>query len=66
MTSLHDRIASSVPQIRRGAVWCRTCGQLQRVDGAYCLRHGWPHCCGQTMTIDSPDEQRALAAEGGE
>jgi hypothetical protein len=61
LAGLHDRIAADVPQIARGQVWCRTCGRSERVDGANCLRHGWPKCCGFTMTIDSPAEQRALA-----
>lgn len=57
---LHERIAADVPQIARGQVWCRSCGRAQAVDGAEALRSGWPKCCGYTMTIDSPDEQRAL------
>ena len=54
---LHASIARDVPQLRRGMVWCRTCGRSQKVDSAECLRSGWPLCCGQTMTIDSPEEQ---------
>ena len=60
LSSIHDRIAADVPQISRGMVWCRTCGRSERVDGADCLRHGWPKCCGYTMTIDSPDEWEAV------
>lgn len=55
-TDLHDRIARDVPQIARGMVWCRTCGRSERVDGAECLRSGWPKCCSATMTIDAPKE----------
>lgn len=55
LTSLHERIAKDVPQIARGMVWCRDCGHSQKVDGAQALRHGWPKCCGRTMTIDRPD-----------
>jgi hypothetical protein len=51
--------AASVPQLARGRVWCRECGATQRVDAAGALSHGWPKCCGYTMTIDSPEEQRA-------
>lgn len=58
---LHESIASDVPQIDRGQVWCRQCGSTLRVDGADCLRTGWPKCCGYTMTIDSPEEQRRLS-----
>lgn len=54
---LHESIANDVPQIKRGQVWCRQCGSTQQVDGADCLRTGWPTCCGYTMTIDSPEEQ---------
>lgn len=68
-TGLHERIAGEVPQIRRGMVWCTTCGASERVDGAHALRHGWPKCCGYTMTIDSPEERALLRAnedQGGE
>lgn len=57
--SLHDRIADSHEQLRRGRVWCRHCGAEQHVDAANCLRSGWPKCCGFTMTIDAPEERRA-------
>lgn len=52
-----DQLASEVPQLRRGQVWCRSCGATQHVDSAECLRSGWPKCCGHTMTIDAPEEQ---------
>jgi hypothetical protein len=52
-------MAESHPSLRRGMVWCRTCQRSQKVDSADCLRNGWPKCCGYTMTIDSPDEQRS-------
>ena len=57
------RFANEIPQIKRGQVWCRHCGSTQKVDGADCLRHGWPKCCGYTMTIDSPEEQANLVLE---
>jgi hypothetical protein len=53
LAGLHDRIAADVPQIRRGMVWCTTCGRSERVNGA--------DCCGFTMTIDSPEERRSLS-----
>ena len=59
--TLHDRLARSHPSLERGQVWCRTCGVTQRVDSTYALRHGWPKCCGYTMTIDSPEEQKRLS-----
>lgn len=59
--SLYDSITQAVPQIARGKVWCCTCGRMERVDGADALRHGWPKCCGYTMTIDSPQWRAAQA-----
>jgi len=49
------------PSIQRGQVWCRECGGTQKVNPAYSLQHGWPKCCGYTMTIDSPEEQQRLS-----
>ena len=62
--TIHDKLANSHPSLRRGMVWCRTCGRSQRVDSADALRNGWPKCCGYTMTIDSPEEQKRLPAGG--
>lgn len=56
---MHKRIADEVPQIKRGRVWCHKCGHTAEVDGAHCLAHGWPLHCGETMSIDSPEELRA-------
>lgn len=58
----HDKIAASHPSLARGQVWCRSCGSTQKVNTPGALRSGWPKCCGYTMTIDSPEEQVALAA----
>lgn len=55
---IHDQIVKDVPQLQRGKVWCKTCRREQSVDSADCLRHGWPKCCGYTMTIDHPDTWR--------
>lgn len=54
LSGIHRRIADDVPSIKRGQVWCRKCGHTEKVDGAYCLAHGWPKHCGETMTIDEP------------
>lgn len=62
MGDLHSQIADGIPQLKRGQVWCRECGHSQRIHSAGALRHGWPKCCGYTMTIDSPEEQARLAA----
>lgn len=58
-------IVSSVPQLKRGLVWCRACGHTQRVDSGDALSHGWPKHCGSTMTIESPDERAALKRKAG-
>jgi len=55
MTDLYDKLAKCHPSIERGVVWCKACGRSQRVDPARCLRHGWPECHGEAMTIDHPD-----------
>lgn len=60
---LHERIVIEIPQLSRGKVWCRECGATQRVDSAGALRKGWPKCCGYTMSIDSPAEQKRLAKQ---
>jgi hypothetical protein len=60
---LTDLIARlDVPQLRRGRVWCTTCGTTRTVDSGKALANGWPKCCGYTMTIDSPEERAALRA----
>ncbi len=53
-------VVQTVPQLRRGRVWCLTCGHTERVDASRCLQEGWPRHCGQTMTIDSPKEYARL------
>jgi hypothetical protein len=57
-----ERLAQEIPQLRRGRVWCTSCGCSRQVDSVDCLRHGWPKCCGYTMTIDSPEERKARQA----
>ena len=52
-----------IPKIKRGRVWCKTCGRMERVDGVKCLQNGWPKCCGRTMTIDSPEERAKARGE---
>jgi hypothetical protein len=53
----YTKLAEAHPSLSRGMVWCRKCGRSEKVDGADCLRNGWPKCCGQTMTIDAPSER---------
>ena len=61
-----SQLVNTTPQLKRGRVWCRNCGNSQRVDAAACIRSGWPECCGYTMTIDSPEEQAAMADRAAE
>lgn len=37
-------------------VWCLKCGAQLQVIPEKCIKLGWPTCCGETMTIDAPDE----------
>lgn len=60
------RVVADVPQLRRGRVWCRSCGHSERVDSAHALSSGWPTHCGSTMTIDSPAEQARFAVTDAE
>jgi hypothetical protein len=62
MGPIYEEIANSHKSLQRGMVWCKTCGRSQRVDSASALRNGWPKCCGHTMTIDSPDEQKRFSS----
>lgn len=59
-SGLHHKLGGCHPKLSRGLVWCRSCGREQSVSASYSMKHGWPKCCGATMTIDSPDEQKAM------
>lgn len=58
--AMHKGIAEKVPSLKRGRVWCHVCGHTEAVDSAQCLATGWPKHCGQTMSIDSPEERKRL------
>ena len=60
--SIHKMIVDEVPQLKRGQVWCAQCGASLKVESSSCLAHGWPKCCGYTMTIDSPEERKQLTS----
>lgn len=47
---MHEKIAEDAG-IKTARVWCDKCGREQAVDGAHCLKHGWPECCGHTMWL---------------
>ncbi len=53
----------SHPKLARNKVWCRICGREENVDSKRCMKEGWPKCCGETMTIDSPDERNDWSHE---
>lgn len=59
MTNLYTEIVEANEKLKRGIVWCKECGRQEKVDSAICLAKGWPKCCGETMTIDSPKERGA-------
>lgn len=59
MTTLHEKIATSHPSLKRGMVWCTKCGRSEKVNTPGALRNGWPKCCSFTMTIDSPEERES-------
>ena len=58
-----EGVVSHVPQLARGMVWCTACGSSLEVNAAWRLVHGWPKCCGYTMTIDSPEERAEYARQ---
>lgn len=60
---MYRTMAESHSKLRRGLVWCTSCGRSMRVDTAYCLGNGWPKCCGYTMTIDSPQERNKSSGD---
>ncbi len=62
---MYDEMANSHPSLKRGQVWCLKCGRTESVKSSHCLQHGWPECCGETMTIDSPEERKELERRYG-
>jgi hypothetical protein len=58
MCDLFSHIAGSHPKLERGQVWCRICGNTFLVNAGECILSGWPQCCGETMTVDSPEERK--------
>ena len=62
---IHKQLTTTIPQLARGQVWCRTCGTTQRVDSAQAMRSGWPKCCGYTMRLESTKEFIAAIEAGG-
>lgn len=61
---LYGKLANCHPSLTRGQVWCHQCGHTQMVNAYITLRVGWPKHCGQTMSIDSPEERAGLQVQG--
>ena len=57
MESLYTKLATCHPKLTRGFVWCHKCGRKQKVNASECFTRGWPLCCGETMSLDSPKER---------
>jgi DNA replicative helicase MCM subunit Mcm2 (Cdc46/Mcm family) len=62
MSDIHQKLSQCHPSLQRNQVWCRQCGHTQQNNSAESFAKGWPKHCGQTMTIDSPEEQKRLDA----
>lgn len=56
--NLHKNIVNDVPKLKRGQIWCHKCGHSENINSEVCLRYGWPKHCGETMSIDSPEERK--------
>jgi hypothetical protein len=54
------RDMAAAAEIVHGQVQCKKCGATAKVDGAWCLRNGWPKCCGYTMGLVSDESQAAI------
>ena len=59
----YQKLADCHHKLRRGQVWCKKCRQTQYGSSAHWLEHGWPECCGETMTIDSPRDRGETAEQ---
>ena len=61
VSQLPERIVEDSPKMKRGIVWCAKCGKSTKIDSAQCLRTGWPICCSETMSLDSPEERKRIS-----
>ena len=57
--SLIDDLSKCHPKIARGQVWCKKGGATKTGALKVWFASGWPTCCGDTMTIDSPEERKS-------
>lgn len=65
MGDLYNDMANSHPKLQQGKVYCHTCGREEDVSSAACLQHGWPKCCGSTMSLDHPSERSGQRVRDG-
>lgn len=59
--TIHDKIATDVCKGVRHTLRCNRCLKTQNVDAedfSRYLAHGWPKCCGNTMTLESEPIKR--------
>lgn len=61
VSKLPEQIVEDTPKLKRGMIWCTKCGKELKVDSAQCLRTGWPECCDETMTLESPEERKRIS-----
>lgn len=57
---------NSIPQVKRGLVYCHECRRVQSFAGTNPFCDGWPKCCGYTMSLDTPEERDTLLASSEE
>lgn len=53
---MFNQMVALSPKLTSGIIWCHVCGNQKSVDSTRCLKQGWPLCCGQTMSLDPPEE----------
>lgn len=49
-------------QAMDSTVRCRHCRREEAVSFSYCLRKGWPKCCGGTMELVSQPTRETVTA----
>jgi len=47
---IHEEVAERF-NLKKAFVRCSECGYEKEVDGAVCMKHGWPKCCEVTMAL---------------
>jgi hypothetical protein len=57
LAGIHAKIAKDAG-LEHAKVRCKICGKKLIVDGGNCLAHGWPKCCGYTMTLITKKQRK--------